>query len=53
MLMQTPDEALAEAREEILALLEENRHLREEIERMRRVERPAESRDQAGKERTR
>ncbi len=33
--MQTPYEALAEAREEIVALLEENRQLREEIQRLR------------------
>jgi len=33
--MQTPFEALAEAREEIIALLEENRQLREEIQRLR------------------
>lgn len=32
--MQTPLEALAEAREEILALLEENRELKEEIRRL-------------------
>ncbi len=35
LLMQTPYEALAEAREEIVALLEENRQLREEIQRLR------------------
>jgi hypothetical protein len=33
--MQTPHEALAEAREEIIALLEENRELSEEIRRLR------------------
>ena len=35
LLMQTPHEALAEAREEIIALLEENRELGEEIRRLR------------------
>jgi len=35
LLMQTPHEALAEAREEIIALLEENRELRDEIRRLR------------------
>jgi hypothetical protein len=35
LLMQTPHEALAEAREEIIALLEENRELSEEIRRLR------------------
>ena len=35
LLMQTPHEALAEAREEIIALLKENRELREEIRRLR------------------
>jgi hypothetical protein len=35
LVMQTPLEALAEAREEILALLEENRELKEEVRRLR------------------
>ena len=35
LLMQTAHEALAEAREEIIALLKENRELREEIRRLR------------------
>jgi hypothetical protein len=35
LVMQTPLEALAEAREEILALLAENRELQEEIRRLR------------------
>jgi hypothetical protein len=35
LLMQTPHEALAEARAEIVALLEENRELRDEIKRLR------------------
>ena len=35
LLMQTAHEALAEARDEIIALLEENRELREEIRRLR------------------
>jgi hypothetical protein len=33
--MQTPHEALAEARAEIMALLEENRLLREELQRLK------------------
>ena len=33
--MQTPQEALAEARAEIIALLEENRLLREELQRLK------------------
>ncbi len=36
LVMQTPLEALTEAREEILALLEENRELQEEIRRLRK-----------------
>jgi regulator of replication initiation timing len=36
LLMQTPHEALAEARAEIMALLEENRLLREELQRLKR-----------------
>ncbi len=35
LVMQTPLEALAEAREEILALLKENKELQEEIRRLR------------------
>ena len=35
LLMQTAHEALAEAREEIIALLKENRELSEEIRRLR------------------
>ncbi|UCG87740.1 MAG: hypothetical protein JSW71_04100 [Gemmatimonadota bacterium] len=38
LLMQTPHEALAEAREEIIALLKENRQLREEIQRLQERE---------------
>ena len=38
LLMQTPHEALAQAREEIVALLEENRELRDEIRRLREKE---------------
>ena len=38
LLMQTPHEALAEARAEIVSLLEENRLLRDEIRKLKEKE---------------